>query len=76
MSSQNFGGIMVSNQITVDVSALGKAASESSLELQQMGNIGEASFEAVEMETFVDQLYAMAVSDGRTRMRKVSSEGK
>jgi hypothetical protein len=76
MSSQAFGGIMVSNQSTIDVSELNKSTSESSFELQGMGNVGQASFEAVEVETFVDQLYAMAVSDGRARIRKMSTEGR
>ena len=67
---------MVSNQSTIDVSELNKRTSESSFELQGMGNVGQASFEAVEVETFVDQLYAMAVSDGRARIRKMSTEGR
>ena len=67
---------MVSNQSTIDVSELNKRTSESSFELQGMGNVGQASFEAVEVETFVDQLYALAVSDGRARIRKMSTEGR
>lgn len=67
---------MVSNQSTIDVSELNKSTSESSFELQGMGNVGQASFEVVEVETFVDQLYAMAVSDGRARIRKMSTEGR
>jgi hypothetical protein len=73
VSNPAFGGIM--NQVTVNISDLvNKAASESSFELQGMGNVGEAGFESVEMETFVDQLYTLAVSDGRARLRKMSSE--
>lgn len=54
-----FGGIMVSNQISVDVSELTNVESESSIELHEMGTTAEVGIAAMEIETYVDELYAL-----------------
>ena len=54
-----FGGIMVSNQVSVDISELHTRGSESSFEMNEMGTVGEVGVAATEMNTFVDELFAL-----------------
>ncbi|KAL9623126.1 MAG: hypothetical protein Q9160_002640 [Pyrenula sp. 1 TL-2023] len=57
-----FGGIMVSNQVSVDISELQTRGSESSFEMNEMGTVGEVGVASLEMSTFVDELFALCRS--------------
>ncbi|KAL9115434.1 MAG: hypothetical protein Q9227_000755 [Pyrenula ochraceoflavens] len=59
VSNPAFGGIMVSNQVSVDISELQTRGSESSLEMNEMGTVGEAGVASTDMNTFVDELFAL-----------------
>ncbi|KKY25725.1 putative mhyt domain signaling [Phaeomoniella chlamydospora] len=54
-----FGGIMVSNQVSVDVHDLGKAESNDSMELKELGTTGDATYASEDSETFIDELYSL-----------------
>jgi hypothetical protein len=60
-SAHAFGGIMVSSDTTVEVSA----KQESTLELQEMGLRTEATVGAVEQPTYVDELFRVTSSRWR-----------
>lgn len=59
ISNAGFGGIMVSNQVSVDVSEFAKTESGGSMELDEMGTTGDAAFAAEDPKTFVDDLYTL-----------------
>lgn len=59
VSNPAFGGIMVSNQVSIDVHDLGKIESADSMELNEMGTTGGAVYAAEDPDTFVDEIYAL-----------------
>ena len=60
VSNPAFGGIMVSNQVSVDVHDLGKIESSDSMELNELGTTGDAVFvSAADPDTFVDEIYSL-----------------
>jgi hypothetical protein len=57
--SASFGGIMVSNQVTVDVTEYGDSNSNGGLEMPGLGVTTEAGYAGSTYDTFVDELCSL-----------------
>ena len=66
VSSNNpFGGIHVSNEISIDVSEVGNGEASPGIEMSKLGVHSEAAVAPVERESFVDELLAMTINERR-----------
>ncbi|KAI9831437.1 MAG: hypothetical protein M1819_005036 [Sarea resinae] len=66
--SRPFGGIMVSQEVTVDVSSRGSRG-DLDVEMTTMGTQGEAGVEPEEIPTFVDDLWSVTLAKWGGRRR-------
>jgi hypothetical protein len=64
--SQSFGGIMVSQSVSVDVR---EALNDSGVEMKALGTINQAVKEEEDDDTFADQLYTMTVEAEKDKRR-------
>lgn len=67
ISGQNFsfGGIHVSNEITIDVSDAERGATSSDIDIASMGVRSEAGVAVLDPETFADQLMTLTTAERR-----------
>ena len=65
--NSTFGGIHVSNEITIDVSDADTEAICSDFEIPRLGVRTEAGVAIIESETFADQLMALTIAEKRHR---------
>ena len=64
-SGNPFGGIHVSNEISIDVSEVGNGETSPGIEMSKLGVHSEAAVAPVERESFVDELLAMTINERR-----------
>ena len=64
-SSSTFGGIHVSNEVSIDVTEVRIGNRTPNFEMRNLGVYSEAAVAPVEQETFVDQLMALTTGERR-----------
>ena len=64
-SSLAYGGIHVSNEVTIDVTEVRNGDTSPDIELKHLGVHSEAAVAPVEKETFVDELMALTIGERR-----------
>ena len=66
VSNNPFGGIHVSNEISIDVSEVSNGEMSPGIEMTKLGVHSEAAVAPIEAESFVDELLAMTISERRS----------
>ena len=64
-SNPPFGGIHVSNEVTIDVSEVRHGDGSPDIEMKNLGVYSEAGVAPIEKETFVDELMSLTIGERR-----------
>ncbi|MCJ1414672.1 hypothetical protein MMC32_000999 [Xylographa parallela] len=64
-TSGPFGGIHVSNEVTIDVSEVRRGDRSPNVEMSNLGVFSEATVAPVERETFIDELISLTIAERR-----------